>query len=350
MSTSFPRARDTRRHAAGSSSGPDLSVTSEYWGKEDGLWYRPEWVHWRQHPAVERRINEKLADRADWDLFYYWLKKYLVGRAPVERALSLGCGVGGLERGLAKYGFAQDHLGLDVSEGAIRRARRLAEQEGYDHLLRYEVADLNVATLPEKQFDAILGVSAIHHVEELERLFEQIDFALKDGGFLFMDEFVGPNQFQWGEKQVEIANRMLRCLPPEYRRSARIPGEIKEYVAVNSIEEMNRVDPTESIRSEAIIPLVYHYFDVIEIRGYGGSLLHLVLDDIAGNFDPDNDHANGFLRMLFEIEDLAIKAGDLQHDFVALTAKKRSLAPRKQHERLAPAQNRLKPSLAPWPG
>ena len=348
MTRTTTRPKSHRRKAK-ESTKPDLAVTSEYWGKEDGLWYRPEWIHWRQHPAVERRINEKLADRADWDLFYYWMKKYLDGRAPVERALSLGCGIGGLERGLAKYGFAQDHLGLDVSEGAIRRARRLAEEEGYGHLLRYEVADLNVAELPEKYFDAILGVSAIHHVEELERLFEQIDSSLKDDGFLFMDEFVGPNQFQWGEKQLEIANHMLRQLPPEYRRSSRIPGEIKEYVAVNSIEEMNRVDPTESIRSEDILPLAHHYFDVVEIRGYGGSMMHILLDDIAGNFDPSNEHANGYLQLLFEIEDLAIKAGDLQHDFVALVARKRSLAPRKQHERMSPVRRGLAPSLAPWP-
>ena len=119
-----------------------------------------------------------------------------------------------------------------------------------------------------------------------------------------------------------------------------MPGTFKDYVAVHTIEQMNAVDPTESIRSDEIIPLVHQYFHVIERKGYGGTLLHLILDDIVGNFHPEDETANSLLHMIFEIEDQAIASGELDHDFCTLVARKRSLVPRLKHERLSRASIR----------
>ncbi len=47
---------------------------------------------------------------------------------------------------------------------------------------------------------------------------------------------------------------------------------------------MKQVDPSEAIRSADILPLVHQYFNVIRCIGYGGTILHLFFDRIAGNF------------------------------------------------------------------
>jgi 2-polyprenyl-3-methyl-5-hydroxy-6-metoxy-1,4-benzoquinol methylase len=147
------------------------------WGDQT-IWKPGEVRHWLQHPLV--------VDGFDGDRFQSFLARYLKGKLPVERALTLGCGAGELERGLSKYQFAKAHEGVDVTEHAISRAREMALAQGYDHI-HYRIADLNTIRLDRDTYDVIFGVSAIHHVERIEHLFDQVRGALRPGGYFFLD-------------------------------------------------------------------------------------------------------------------------------------------------------------------
>jgi hypothetical protein len=145
---------------------------------------------------------------------------------------------------------------------------------------------------------------------------------LKPGGYFFLDEFIGPSQFQWTDQQVRLVNEMLAGLPPAYRCSVSKPGQMKVPVARPTIEEMNAGDPSEAIRSAEIVPLLGRYFEIAEFKGYGGSLLHLLLEDIADNFRPADPESMRCLERLFEEEDRLIASGQLQHDFGVVIARR----------------------------
>ena len=91
--------------------------------------------------------------------FEYFLDRYLRGTMPVERALTLGSGVGELERGLCQYGFARFHEGLDLSDEAVRIAIQKAESEGFRHI-QYRTADLNTVTLDRSSSATVAAVFA----------------------------------------------------------------------------------------------------------------------------------------------------------------------------------------------
>lgn len=165
------------------------------------IWGGSHVQHWLQHPLIQERINLKVSGTARLNRFEYFLDRYLQGKMPVERALTLGSGVGELERGLCQYGFARFHEGLDLSDEAVRIATQKAELGGFGHI-RYRTEDLNTVTLDLKSYDVIFGVSSIHHVENLEHLFEQVQRAIKPGGYFFLDEFIGPSRFQWTDAQI----------------------------------------------------------------------------------------------------------------------------------------------------
>jgi hypothetical protein len=56
------------------------------------------------------------------------------------------------------------------------------------------------------------------------------------------------------------------------------------------------------------------------VKGYGGTILHLLLHEIAGNFyDPD---AARLLDAICDIEDGLIASGDLQSDFAVIIARR----------------------------
>jgi SAM-dependent methyltransferase len=250
------------------------------------------------------------------------METYCRGRMPLPRALTLGCGHGELERGLAKYHFALEHDAVDLSEAAIADATRLSRAAGMENV-HYKVANLNSIQLPENSYDVVFGISSVHHTAGLEHLFEQVAGALRPDGYFFLDEFIGPTQFQWTSAQLEAINNALAAMPPAYRRCVDQNKGVKEPVERYTIEEMNRIDPTEAIRSAEIMPLLPQYFDVVEVRGYGGTLLHLLLDDIAGNFMETDPASMRYLESLFEMEDRMIESGRLPHDFAVIIARKK---------------------------
>jgi O-antigen biosynthesis protein len=285
-------------------------------------WRSAEPIHWTQHPKVQERLNLLVSGERSRNRFNYFMDRYLQGRMPVERALTLGCGHGELERGLSLYGFSSRHEGMDISDGAVAEAARLAKEARLNNLV-YSVGDLNCVQLPKECYDVIFGIGSVHHVSALEHLFEQVSRSLKPKGYFFLDEYIGPSQFQWPDEQLAAINAQIAVLPERFKPCINRPKTLKGPVARVSIREINSFDPSEAIRSSEILPLVSKFFDVVDVKGCGGSLLHLLLDEIAGNFDENDSYAMNYLQDLFDLEDRLIANGTLKHDFAIIIAVRR---------------------------
>jgi SAM-dependent methyltransferase len=288
------------------------------WGS-GRVWDGVEIQHWLQHPLVQERINLKISGAPQINRFEYFLRKYLKDRMPVECALTLGSGLGELERGLCQYGFARSHEGIDLSDEAVRIATEKAQTEEANHL-KYRTADLNTIKLPPATYDVIFGISSIHHVQKLEHLFRQVRQGLKPRGYFFLDEFIGPTRFQWTDAQLQAMNEQLGSLPKEFRRRISDQRKFKETVIRETAGEIIASDPSEAVRSSDIVPLLYEYFEVLEIKGYGGAILHQMLYDIAGNFCRQNPGSLDHLRRLFVVEDELTASGVISHDFAVIIA------------------------------
>jgi SAM-dependent methyltransferase len=307
----------------------ELARVASVWAEQASSWYVGRGVHWVEHQLVQERINLKVVGDPGMDRYQYFVKKYFSEKVPVERVLTLGCGAGEFERGLASYNFCRHHDAIDISDGAIEQAIAAARSAGLTHI-SYRVDDLNRTVIEPNSYDVIFGISSVHHVSALERLFEQIVVGLKPDGLFFLDEFIGPSQFQWTDAQIEISNRELGKMPVGLTRSVTRPGTTKVPVVRPTIEFMTEYDPSEAIRSAEIVPLLPKYCDIIEMKGQGGSLLHLLLQDIAGNFNEQNEGSIAYLRQLFDLEDRLISKGVLQHDFATIITRKSDMMNRVQ--------------------
>jgi SAM-dependent methyltransferase len=299
----------------------EIAKVKDVWGDGAGAstWRSVHRLHWTQHPKVQERLNYLASGSPYRNRFEYFMDRYLAGRMPVGRALTLGCGHGELERGLAPYKFATRHDAVDLADGAIAEATRLAKEGGFTSIF-YSVADINSIALPKETYDVVFGVGSIHHTARLEHLFEQVAQSLKPGGFFFLDEYIGPTRFQWTDAQLAAINKAAETLPPRYRMLVDNPSEPKPVVTRPSIAEMIAMDPSEAVRSAEIMGLLPKYFDVLDTKGVGGSLLHLLLEHIAGNFDENNAEDMIHLQSLFNMEDVLLAAGALPHDFAVIIA------------------------------
>lgn len=180
-------------------------------------------------------------------------------------------------------GFAERVDAFDSSPACVDWARELAVQEGRTGI-EYSVADANCIELPAETYDFVFSAAALHHVENLEHLFAQISASLKPGGWLVFDEYVGPNRMQWTDQVLEIVNGILEFLPDRFRVNVRAGSPKKREERV-PIAKRIKIDPSEAVRSQEILPLAGRYFDLVEIREYGGAILMPLFMDIIGNFD-----------------------------------------------------------------
>ncbi len=304
-----------KNNAGNGAVGSEWESVSTLWGKRAAELIDIEKpTAWTDSPLVQQMyIHPLISGRADVAWLETVSKKDFP--APVQVALSLGCGGGGLERHGAALNIAKQFIAYDVSEGAIQLARNIADDNGLSQII-YKAADLNTMIHPENAYDVVFASQSLHHIESLEHYLDQVRRALKPNGLFIINEFVGPNQFQWTEVQMRHSQNLLEAIPECYRQIIQGHG-LKSSITRPTIEFMNGIDPTEAIRSADIIPEINKRFDVLEKTDFGGTLLQLVLGDIVGNFS-DTLEDRRVLQSIFDEEKRLIGNGELESDFTLM--------------------------------
>ncbi len=147
-------------------------------------------VHWLGSSLVLRHVvNPRIGGDPDAD-WLEWVRRSFVP-AKVPSGFVLGCGGGTLERRAAAMGLCDEFHCVDLSPEAIEVARALAAREGWRQF-RYEAVDANELQLPAGSVDLVLADMSLHHIERLEHVLGTFRSALRPGGLLVVNEFVGP--------------------------------------------------------------------------------------------------------------------------------------------------------------
>lgn len=300
----------------------DLDIARKTWCERAHQFHEKDRpiTNWLDSPVVQKLyINPLITGEPQTDWFQGVAARYFP--KPVDRALTIGSGHGGLERHGVVIDVARHFDGYDVSPGAVELAIELAANHGWTERINYGVADLNKHVFAPATYDAVFASQSLHHIEALEHVFDQLHRTLEPSGLLVVNEFVGPNQFQWTDNQLHHANEQLRKIPERYRVDLHTGG-LKTEITRQTIAQMNADDPTEAIRSRDIVPLIYQRFDVLDRRDFGGTIVQLVLERIVGNFTAAEEDA-AVLRALFSAEQSLLKSGELESDFIVLVARRR---------------------------
>ena len=301
-----------------------LARVEALWGKAPPTGEAAQWAAYpTSHPVVLGEMNRRATGRPDHD-GYVALRALLLRqgqRLPLARAASLCCGAGGLERRLLEEGLLAHCVGYDLANGALEQARAAAQAAGLGAALEYRQCDLDACGLGEQGLDLVLGYQGVHHLSRLEFVFDHVHAALRPGGIFHLQEFVGPDRFQWTDRQLAEMTAWLRSVPEPYRRT--LEGQVKEAAGRASLAEMLAHDPTEAARSSMIEPLLAERFEILERRALGGTLAMMALAGIAHNFNPAVEEDVAHLQRLLQREAELMASGEIGSDFVVITARRR---------------------------
>ena len=241
----------------------------------------------RCREAINRRIS---GDHLLWPLDAFRL---YIGRR-FRRALSLGCGLGNVERAVRQMGLADEIEGVDASEVSLEIARAKAAEAGLSGIT-YRLGNLNTLELPRQRYDLVLFHASLHHVRSIEKLLARVDRAIMPGGIVFLEEWVGPSRAEWTVSRLARLRSLYAELPEFWRAHPVLEAPI----ALD--------DPSEAIRSSAIVPGVKRLFDVLEERPYGGHLVAVILDQLIHDRVPERAR-EALIERLLALEDADLAA------------------------------------------
>jgi SAM-dependent methyltransferase len=255
--------------------------------------------------AVLMHLNERATGDPARDWLSSWAHRWFAGNA--LRVLVLGCGEGWLERAVAQWPFVARIDAVDFAEHAVARAREAARDLPK---IAYGVVDLNRDELPRDTYDVVVAHSVLHHVDNLEHAYAQIERTMRANATLILNEYVGPARFQFSDDVLSIINTLLACLgfPPKTRPT---------------VEEMIANDPTEAVRSDELLAFTARTFEVMERKDIGGTILQHLLYGIVQNFRFDVPRERAILEILCTIEAMLVDQRRVPCDYVILAARKK---------------------------
>lgn len=189
-----------------------------------------------------------VADFADWTEFL--LKEY----GPKQTCLSLGSGIGRVERYLIHIGFAPRFEAIEINLRHNKMARNTDS-----HICPHE-GDLNFVELKPVAYDFILCHGILHHLINQEHILWEINNALKPDGLVLIYEYVGEDRWQFSEARMNCLREMF-------------PGVKLKNIPVWSVKGF------ESVRSSDLLGSIKYQFAGSCERSvnYGGVFFPLVI-------------------------------------------------------------------------
>lgn len=183
----------------------------------------------------------------------------LLGVAPGEQVLDLGCGTGVVARATARrVGPNGRVVALDPSEVLLMVGREIAEREGLLDRIEFRTGDARDLPFPEATFDIVLAVTALSHTTDAERTLPELLRVARPGGRIGIFDIDNPS---WiiAHPDRELTRRIgvvASMIPIDAWLGRRLPGLLEaagvEDVRVRAFTPVER-DPSGFYAKQAEI-------------------------------------------------------------------------------------------------
>ena len=296
-----------------------LGIAAARWTRKTKRGPRDRPISWWEHPGIVRHVNKSICGTAVEGLGagdVHLLQRRVPGRV-FDRAISVGCGNGGKEVTLLAAGLVSHFDLYEISEARVEQGQEVAERFGVGERISWHTrtADLTGSTL-DGAYDLVYWNNALHHMLDVDEAVRWTKRALRPDGYVYMNDFVGPNRMQWPDEALAIASRARELLPRRLLKRPAGEGYLPSTIERPDPDKLAAADPTECADSDDILPAIRRHFPAAWIKPTGGTVYHTALHKIIANFTEEDAP---LLETLLLLDDVCTMAGHT-HYAVALAA------------------------------
>jgi len=203
---------------------------------------------------IQRRVAQRIAAMSGADITGHLLRR--LREKPGARLLSLGSGAGGVELAVAREAPRAEIVCVDLNAKLLALGRTQAEAEGLT--VRFCPADLNTARFDWGRFGIVFCHASLHHLLNLDRVFEEIARCLEADGELIVVDVITRNGYGMWPETRKVARTLWATLPDRYRiNHTAYPGK---WMDKRIWEGDTRLAGMECARSEEVLPLLRTHF------------------------------------------------------------------------------------------
>jgi SAM-dependent methyltransferase len=213
--------------------------------------------------------------------------------------------------GMTSVQFA-DVDGYDLSDKSLERVRPSK------FAFHPKISDCNDLILETEQYDLIVAAYGIHHLFNIGGLFFQMNKALRPGGVLFINEWVGPERLQIPASNAFFSRVLLTSLFSRRERTThenRVKGNFLQYGP-------DFFEPSEACNSAEIEVQLERYFTILSKLEYG-ALCYPMFEGLGRNFDDSSKADTLRMDAVLRIERHLTSARMIQPLFLAAIAQKK---------------------------
>jgi SAM-dependent methyltransferase len=270
------------------------------------------------------------------DIFHYWSNRYVKPKlesfgfnSPDEmfrkflsehrqqrigqqcRFVSVGSGNCDLEVNLAvQLRSTQDSDFLidclDLNPAMLERGRLAAREADVDRYLNFVQTDLNLWA-PSCAYDAAIANQSLHHVQNLEGLFGNLQAALKPESPFIISDMIGRNGHQRWPEALQIVQEFWKQLPPSYRFNNKLHRYEESFENVDYSR-----NSFEGIRAQDILPMLREYFPFDLFIAFANIIDPFVDSAFGDNFNAASPWDRNFIDRVNRRDEEELAAGHIK--------------------------------------
>lgn len=271
------------------------------------------------------------------DIFHYWSNRYLLPlftpfgftspndfflrfirekcqqtAAPTTSIVSIGAGNCDLEIEIAERLLAAgvEAFSIDCIEingNMIERARARARDSALAGKLRFQQQDFNRWRPQPGRYDVVMANQSLHHVLELEHLFDSIRDGLAPGGLFLASDMIGRNGHQRWPEALELVEGFWDELPEAYRYNRLLQRQEPSYINHDC-----STSGFEGIRAQDVLPLLLERFNFRLFVPYGNIVFVFIDRPFGHNFDAAGVWDRDFIDRVHAADEEAMLSGRIK--------------------------------------
>lgn len=195
---------------------------------------------------------------------------------------------------------------VDINPVMLERGAALARDAGLCEQVVPVSGDFN-NWQPARRYDAAMANQSLHHVVNLEGLFDTIAANLPAHGRFVVSDMIGRNgHLRWPEA-LAIVREFWNELPPGYRYHRQLQCQWDEFVDFDCSGE-----GFEGIRAQDILPLLAERFGFESFLGFANAIDPFIDRGFGGHFDAESARDRDLIDRIHARDEAEMRAGTIK--------------------------------------